>query len=100
MDPKLIPKVIATRYYVPLASNKEKLTKAINALQHDKYRIPRDQREKRAAGCAIQVAVGLLGDLGVTTRFCLLLGGPCTVGPGRVVDLPLKKTIRSYVDIN
>jgi protein transport protein SEC23 len=45
------------------------------------------------------VAVGLLADLGTNTRFCLMLGGPCTVGAGKVVDLPLKKTIRSYVDI-
>lgn len=28
-----------------------------------------------------------------------LIGGPCTVGVGKVVNLPLKNTIRSYVDI-
>jgi protein transport protein SEC23 len=28
-----------------------------------------------------------------------LVGGPCTIGPGQVVDLPLKNTIRVYLDI-
>lgn len=37
--------------------------------------------------------------MGINTRFSLLVGGPCTVGQGKVVDLPLKRTIRSYVDI-
>lgn len=99
IDPKFINKTIATRYYVPLNSNKHKLQKAVNALQHDKHQIPRDQREKRATGCAIQAAIGLIADLGINTRFSLLVGGPCTVGQGKVVDLPLKRTIRSYVDI-
>lgn len=47
----------------------------------------------------MQVAVGLLYDLGINTRFVSLIGGPCTVGVGKVVSLPLKNTIRSYVDI-
>lgn len=99
VDPKFIGKTILNRYYVPFHSNKEKLIRAINSLQHDKHSVPRDQREKRATGCAVQVAIGLLTDQGINTRFCLLVGGPCTVGSGKVVDLPLKKTIRSYVDI-
>ena len=37
--------------------------------------------------------------VGVNTRFILTLGGPCTVGPGQIVDLPIKKTIRVYMDI-
>jgi hypothetical protein len=50
-------------------------------------------------GSAIQIAIGLVSDLGISTRFSLLIGGPCTVGLGKVVNLPLKNTIRSYVDI-
>ena len=99
VDPKFINKIILTRYYVPLHSHRDKLIKAINSLQHDKNHVPRDQREKRATGGAVQIAVGLLADLGINTRYCMLIGGPCTVGFGKVVDLPLKKTIRSYVDI-
>jgi hypothetical protein len=50
-------------------------------------------------GSAVQVAIGMLSELGISTRFCLITGGPCTVGLGKVVNLPLKNTIRSYVDI-
>jgi hypothetical protein len=48
---------------------------------------------------AVQISIGLLADLGINTRFCAIIGGPCTVGVGKVVNLPLKCTIRSYVDI-
>ncbi len=41
----------------------------------------------------------MLTDLGINTRIVATLGGPCTVGPGKVVDLPRKKTIRSFIDI-
>lgn len=99
IDPKFINKTISTRYYVPIHTHRDRLKKAVASLRHDTHQVPRDQREKRAVGCAVQTAIGLLENLGVNTRFCLLLGGPCTVGPGKVVDLPLKRTIRSYVDI-
>lgn len=99
IDPKFAHKMVMSRYYVPIQNNIEKLMKAIGALEHDRHVVPRDQREKRATGCAIQVAVGMLAELGINTRFVMLIGGPCTVGVGKVVNLPLKNTIRSYVDI-
>jgi protein transport protein SEC23 len=91
--------MVATRYYVPIHNNINKLIKAVESLQIDRHRVPRDQREKRATGVAIQISIGLLADLGINTRFCAIIGGPCTVGVGKVVNLPLKCTIRSYVDI-
>ena len=41
----------------------------------------------------------MIRSVGINTRFVAIIGGPCTVGPGQVVDLPLKKTIRVYMDI-
>lgn len=41
----------------------------------------------------------MIADIGINTRFVGLIGGPCTIGMGKVVNLPLKNTIRSYVDI-
>lgn len=99
VDPKFISKIIATRHYVPLSTNLPKLLNAIDSLRPDSHKVPRDQREKRATGSALQVALGLVADLGINTRFVGLIGGPCTVGVGKVVNLPLKNTIRSYVDI-
>lgn len=47
----------------------------------------------------MQIAVNLICNVGVNTRFVSLIGGPCSIGPGQVVDLPLKNTIRVYMDI-
>ena len=41
----------------------------------------------------------MLCSIGINTRFVSTIAGPCTIGPGQVVDLPLKKTIRVYLDI-
>ena len=41
----------------------------------------------------------MICSVGINSRFVSLIGGPCTVGPGKVVDIPLKKTIRVYFDI-
>lgn len=80
-------------------TNLQKITKAIESLRADNHKVPRSERQKRGTGAAFQVALGLLSDCGVNTRFVCTLGGPCTVGVGKVVNLPLKNTIRSYVDI-
>ena len=47
----------------------------------------------------MQIAIGLISIVGVNTRFVSIIGGPCTVGRGKVVELPLKQTIRVYMDI-
>ena len=47
----------------------------------------------------MQVAVGLLANIAINTRFCMIIGGPYTVGVGKVVELPHKYRIRSYADI-
>ena len=100
LDPKFVHKIITTRHYVLLNNNNlARLQSAVHSLRADSHKIPRDQKEQRATGSALQVASGLLYDLGINTRFISLIGGPCTVGVGKVVNLPLKNTIRSYVDI-
>ena len=53
----------------------------------------------RATGAALQVGIQTMSLVGINTRFICVLGGPCTSGPGQVVDLPLKNTIRVYMDI-
>lgn len=93
-------KIIVTRHYAVLNNiHLAKLQKAISSLKADSHKVPRDQREKRASGAALQVGIGLIADLGINTRFVCTIGGPCTVGVGKVVNLPRKNTIRSYVDI-
>ena len=93
-------KIVTSRFYVQLNNNNlAKITAAIHSFRPDSHKVPRDQKEQRATGAAFQIAIGLLYDLGINTRFVSLIGGPCTIGVGKVVNLPLKNTIRSYVDI-
>ena len=75
------------------------MERAISSIKADRHKIPRTEREKRATGAAFQVAVGLIHNLGINTRFVCTVGGPCTVGVGKIVNVPLKSHIRSYVDI-
>ncbi len=100
VDPKFVHNLVTTRHYTLLNNNNlAKLTAAVRSFRADSHKVPRDQKEQRATGAALQIAIGLLYDLGINTRFVSLIGGPCTVGVGKVVNLPLKNTIRSYVDI-
>ncbi len=47
----------------------------------------------------MQIALNLISPCGVNTRFVSLIGGPCTYGPGLVVDIPRKIMIRSFIHI-
>ena len=91
---------MTTRHYVlNNPHNNAKLQKAIQSLKQDPHKIARTDREKRATGAALQIAIGLAHSLDISTRFVCTIGGPCTVGVGKVVNIPLKSHIRSYVDI-
>ena len=71
-------------------TNKKKIISAIEDIEHDTHYVPRENREKRASGAALQVAVNTICSLGINTRFVNIVSGPCTVGPGKVVELPIK----------
>ncbi|GFR80019.1 protein transport protein Sec23A [Elysia marginata] len=59
------------------------------------------KRPQRSVGAALSIAVGLLECTFPNTgaRIMLFMGGPCTQGPGMVVDDELKHPIRSHHDI-
>lgn len=93
-------KIVTTRHYVVLNNNNlAKIEKAIQSLKPDQHKQARTDREKRASGAALQISIGLIHNLGINTRFVSTIGGPCTVGVGKIVNVPLKNHIRSYVDI-
>lgn len=60
------------------------------------------RRQLRAVGSALSFAISLLETSypNSPARIMLFLGGPCTVGPGMVIDDDLKNTIRSHHDID
>lgn len=64
---------------------------------------PREEmdRHERCTGVALSIAVTLLqrtvGWRGA--RVVLFAGGPCTVGPGQIVDKPFKAALRGEMDL-
>lgn len=94
------------------------LTDLLGELQRDPWPVPQAKRSLRASGVALSVATGLLEVCSTSSmrkilscfileilypntsaRIMLFIGGPCTIGPGMVVDEDLKNTIRSHHDI-
>lgn len=58
-------------------------------------------RAERSTGCAISVASSLLE---ITypqspSHIMMFIGGPCTSGPGLIVETDLSETIRAHIDI-
>jgi protein transport protein SEC23 len=73
----------------------------IDDLDHDKFPYSeKSERQQRATGCALNIALSVVDISGISTRFALLQGGPCTIGAGQVVGLPLKETMRTFLDIH
>lgn len=91
----------ANRFLQPLHKCDMALTDLLNELQHDPWPVPQGKRPLRSTGVAISVAVGLLESTFPNTgsRIMLFMGGPCTQGPGMVIDEDLKNVIRSHHDI-
>jgi|JI61114C2RNA_FD_contig_31_1735853_length_1178_multi_6_in_0_out_0_2 protein transport protein SEC23 len=44
--------------------------------------------------------MSILDACNICTRIALLISGPCTIGPGQIVGLPLGETMRTFIDIN
>lgn len=57
------------------------------------------ERQQRATGCALNILLSMLDTCNINTRIALAINGPCTIGPGKIVDLPLIETLRTWKDI-
>lgn len=90
------------RFLQPVADAEFMMTTVLEELTTDPWPVPADQRPKRATCTALSVAVGLLEATvaGVGARVELLVAGPGTVNPGRVVALELGDAVRSHSDID
>lgn len=77
------------------------LTDLLGELQRDPWPVAQGNRPLRCNGVALSVAVGLLEATFPNTgaRMMMFIGGPATQGPGIVVDVPMKESIRSHSDI-
>lgn len=91
----------SSRFLQPLANCDMCLTDLIGELQRDPWPVQQGKRYLRSTGAALSIAVGLLECTYPNTgaRIMMFLGGPCSQGPGQVVNDDLKLPIRSHHDI-
>lgn len=78
------------------------LNSILDDLQPDPWQKAQGCREERAAGTALNIGVSLLEVAGVQargSRILNLLGGPVTVGAGKIVDLETAVLLRSHMDL-
>jgi protein transport protein SEC23 len=90
------------RFLQPVGDAEFLMTTVLEELTTDPWPVPAHQRPKRATCTALSVAVGILESTvaGVGARVELLVAGPGTVDPGRVVALELGDAVRSHSDID
>lgn len=91
----------ANRFLQPISQCDIALGDLLSELQRDPWPVPQGKRYLRSTGAALAIAVGLLECTYPNTgaRIMSFVGGPCSQGPGQVVDDELKHPIRSHHDI-
>lgn len=96
------PTLRTAKYLLPVQEAEFQLTKVLEQLLMDSFKIPKAKRSQRATGVALNVAISLLETTFPNTgaRVMLFAAGPCTRGPGVVVSPELRETIRSHHDID
>lgn len=90
---------MADKYIQPIKYSINVLTNLLHTLKPDSHSY-RLKRRARPTGKALSVALGLLektqsGRSDIVT----CVGGPCTIGPGKVIGIDLKETKRTVSDI-
>lgn len=92
----------ANRFLQPIKKCDMPLTDLLGELQRDPWPVPQGKRALRSTGAALSIAVGLLECTYPNTggKIMLFVGGPCSQGPGQVVNDDLKQPIRSHHDIH
>ncbi|XP_063919339.1 protein transport protein Sec23A isoform X1 [Zophobas morio] len=92
----------ASRFLQPISKCDMSLTDLIGELQRDPWPVGQGKRSLRSTGAALSIAIGLLECSYANTgaRVMMFLGGPCSQGPGQVLNDDLKQPIRSHHDIH
>lgn len=96
------PQPPAHRFLQPVKQCDMALTDLLSELGRDPWPLGLGKRPLRSSGVALSLAVGLLEVTYPNTgaRIMMFLGGPCSQGPGQVVNDELKQPIRSHHDIH
>ncbi|KAJ8928211.1 hypothetical protein NQ314_019275 [Rhamnusium bicolor] len=100
-QPQQAPAPAASRFLQPISNCDMSVTDLIGELQRDPWPVPQGKRPLRSTGAALSIAIGLLECTYPNTgaRVMMFVGGPCSQGPGQVLNDDLKQPIRSHHDI-
>lgn len=91
----------SARFLQPLSACEIVLNSFIENLRPDPWPVTPNCRPNRCTGSAISAATSLLKNSTDSKggRVMLFLGGPCTQGPGKIVDVSLAEQIRHHLDL-
>lgn len=96
-----VPKNNSTKFFQPISQCQSVLVNIIDKLTRDPWPVSTGKRALRATGSSMSIAINLLEATypNAAARIMMFIGGPCTTGPGMIIDDDLKNTIRSHHDI-
>lgn len=96
------------RFVLPVAQCKDTVTQLIEDLHVDLWTVPDKHRPFRSTGVAMSTATSMVHCLQAaavtqhktpTAQIALLVSGPCTAGPGQIVDPDISQHVRHWPDI-
>lgn len=81
------------KYVVQIDECKSKLINIIKNLQSEQFAVKRSNRVARCTGQAMMVSAALVHSFGgIGGRVLNIISGPCTRGPGMIIEESLSKT--------
>ena len=88
------------KFIMPVGEVSFAINSFLDDLQRDNWQKIPEHREANSVGLAILTAIGILECIARNdpSRILVFLGGPGTVGEGKIVGRELKETIRNFVD--
>ncbi|ANB15996.1 GTPase-activating protein SEC23 [Sugiyamaella lignohabitans] len=90
------------RYFHLLQEFEYDITNILEQAQLNAFHTKHDNRQHRCTGEALNIAQSMLQSIypACPARIMLFTAGPCTIGPGMVVEPSLREPLRSHKDID
>ena len=88
------------KFIMPIGEVSFSVNSFLDDLQIDSWAKKSDNRSSNCVGLAINTAISIIEAIGKNdpSRILVFMGGPGTIGEGKIVSCELKETIRNFVD--
>lgn len=88
------------KFVMPVGEVSFAINSFLDDLQIDSWAKKSDNRNANCVGLAINTAISIIEAIGKNdpSRILVFMGGPGTIGEGKIVSCELKETIRNFVD--